>query len=56
MCEQFGQAAIEQLVSSEARADADSWLKVLRDCLTAAGQLDGTQPTKRHATRAGSFA
>ena len=41
----FGQAAIEQLVSSEARADADSWLKVLRDCLTAAGQLDGTQPT-----------
>ena len=42
---QFGKAAIEQLITSEARASAHTWIETLRACLAAAGQLDGTQPT-----------
>ena len=42
---QFGEAAIQQLVTSEVRETAVLWLGVLRQCLQAAGELDGTQAT-----------
>lgn len=40
---QFGQQAIEQLVSKETRQSAASWLQLLDDAFAAAGDLDGTQ-------------
>ena len=40
---QFGEAAIQQLVTSEVREAAALWLGVLRQCLQAARELDGTQ-------------
>ena len=42
---QFGEAAIQQLVTSEVRETAVLWLGVLRQCLQAAGELDGTHAT-----------
>ena len=42
---QFGEAAIQQLVTSEIRETAALWLGILRVCLQAAGELDGTQAT-----------
>ncbi len=41
----FGQAAIEQLVTSDARTAAAAWLELLSACLQAAGTLDGTGPS-----------
>lgn len=41
--QQFGEAAIQQLVNSDVREAAALWLGVLRQCLQAAGELDGTQ-------------
>ena len=42
---QFGEVAIQQLVTSEVRETAVLWLGVLCQCLQAAGELDGTQAT-----------
>jgi hypothetical protein len=41
---EFGAQCIAGLVDRKARADAKPWLALLDDCLTAAGELDGTQP------------
>jgi hypothetical protein len=41
---QFGEAAIQQLVTSDVRESAATWLGMLGQCLKAAGDLDGTQP------------
>jgi hypothetical protein len=39
---EFGSASIRQLVSEEDRSRSGQWLKLLDDCLAAAGGLDGT--------------
>lgn len=39
---QFGEAAIQQLITSEIRESAALWLGILHGCLQAAGDLDGT--------------
>lgn len=41
---QFGSQAIRCLVSSDDRQKIEPWLKMLRTCLSAAGELDGTGP------------
>src|ERR1044071_7542733 len=41
---EFGAKCIASLVDRAARERADGWLALLDDCLTAAGELDGTQP------------
>ncbi len=41
---QFGGQAIERLLPPEIREEHIAWEALLRDCLAAAGQLDGTQP------------
>jgi hypothetical protein len=38
----FGAVAIRQLVSEEDRSRCSAWMKLLDDCLAAAGGLDGT--------------
>ena len=53
MC--FGAQSIACLVSAESRASHANWLKLLDDCLTAAGGLDGTSapsavPARHHST------
>jgi hypothetical protein len=48
----FGQQTIQALITAEHRAKAIGWLKLLADCLAAAGGLDGTaQPTAVAARR-----
>lgn len=39
----FGRAAVARLVDAEARAAWAGWLRLLDDCLAAAGQLDGAE-------------
>src|SRR4030095_1298537 len=39
-----GAKCIASLVDRKARERTDAWLALLDDCLTAAGELDGTQP------------
>ncbi len=41
---EFGARCIASLVDREARNRTTQWLALLDDCLTAAGELDGTQP------------
>jgi hypothetical protein len=41
---QFGEQAIQCLVTDDLRDRASHWLTLLEQCLTAAGGLDGTQP------------
>ena len=48
---QYGEAAIQQLVTAEIREQAALWLGVLYQCLTAAGELDGTQAGRDTADR-----
>jgi hypothetical protein len=45
---QFGESAIQQLVTSQIRDDASTWLGVLHQCLRAADDLDGTQAAGDH--------
>ncbi|MEZ6151520.1 MAG: hypothetical protein R3C09_15500 [Pirellulaceae bacterium] len=39
-----GQACIEALVDDEMRSELGTWSSELQQCLTSAGQLDGTRP------------
>jgi len=41
---EFGAQCIASLVDRKARERTAGWLALLDDCLTAAGELDGTQP------------
>ena len=41
---EFGARCIASLVDREVRERTAAWLALLDDCLTAAGELDGTQP------------
>jgi len=41
---EFGAQCIAGLIDRKARERTDAWLALLDDCLTAAGELDGTQP------------
>ncbi len=43
---QFGDAAIEQLVSDEDRGAAAAWIQELQECISHAGGLDGTLEPK----------
>lgn len=43
--QQYGEQAIACLVTADDRNNVQRWLISLRQCLAAAGQLDGTQPT-----------
>jgi hypothetical protein len=43
MCD-YGAAAVARLVGPEERGDMNPWLALLKDCLAAAGGLDGTEP------------
>ena len=42
--QQFGQQTIARLVAEDCRNDLKSWLQLLDGLLSAAGDLDGTQP------------
>lgn len=53
----FGAKAIAQLLGEPKRADCAAWLRLLNDCLDAAGSLDGTQTVsddlpKQHFSKA----
>ena len=49
---QFGRESIAALIDDPARARIKSWLNLLEDCLTAAGDLDGSQtPTDKRIDR-----
>jgi hypothetical protein len=41
---EFGARCIASLVDRDTRERASGWLELLDDCLTTAGELDGTQP------------
>ena len=41
---QFGRETIAALIDDQVRARTESWVNLLEDCLTAAGDLDGSQP------------
>lgn len=43
----FGQEAIGKLIDTEQLKSCDLWLQTLNQCLRAAGELDGTQPTDK---------
>jgi hypothetical protein len=47
----FGSRSIACLVDAPAREVMQPWLKLLGDCLAAAGGLDGTQPVSGQAVR-----
>ncbi len=51
----YGHRAVECLAAAEPAAATDDWLQLLRDCITAAGGIDGTgetsdlAPPRRHS-------